>query len=106
MKEYGEANSWTKQYTFRNEGEAMIPLGIFENGELIMEREKDGKLFSYASKTKTKKSLRLSQPARIMKYVESLVSPRGRTEIAGFVSAPSSSQTSETGVEGKNKVAK
>ncbi|XP_044504084.1 F-box/kelch-repeat protein At3g06240-like [Mangifera indica] len=92
MKEYGVAKSWTKTFSIVNEVEVMIPLGIFDNGEIIMEKEKDGELYSFDPRAKQGKSLSLYQPARIVKYIESLVSPQGRDRIAGSVSAPSTSQ--------------
>lgn len=78
MDKYGDAESWTKYYTLRPGLRNMVPLSFIDDDQIILTKE-DLELVSYNPILQEMKHLHVSYPARIVKYVESLVSPYGRT---------------------------
>ena len=83
MEEYGVAKSWTKHFTIRHEIEIIIPFEFFDNGEAILQKKKSGGFISWDPDGIRFRDLGVSGPARLVEYMESLVSPRGGNGSAG-----------------------
>lgn len=86
MRDYYDEKSWDLFFSLQHV-ELMTPFGFFDNGNIIIEKKGaggetsgesgDNELVTLDPFKKEIKSLGVCQPARIVKYVESLVSTKG-----------------------------
>ncbi|RVX08428.1 F-box/kelch-repeat protein [Vitis vinifera] len=76
MHEYSVASSWTKRFTFCLDVEILILLDFLDNGEVVVQN-KNGGLVACDPNGGKIRDLKVAGPACLIKYIESLVSPRG-----------------------------